>query len=90
MDIKNLNNYVLFVFKDNQTAANGSKYNEILFVQPRNERAEMWTGRRLGDSGAKTMLGSSQAYNNTDFKRYNVDFSKFSEMLFFVYSGFAQ
>src|SRR5689334_19661476 len=28
---------VLLVFKDMQTAANGTQYNEIIFVQPRNE-----------------------------------------------------
>ncbi len=47
---------VLFVFKDKQTAANGAQYNEILFVQPKNELREMWTGRRLGDEGTKTLL----------------------------------
>ena len=30
---------VLFVFKDDQKASNGSTYNEIIFIQPRNERA---------------------------------------------------
>ncbi|HRI79016.1 MAG TPA: aminopeptidase P N-terminal domain-containing protein, partial [Cyclobacteriaceae bacterium] len=42
---------MLLIFKDKQTGANGSSYDEIIFVQPRNERAEMWTGRRLGDEG---------------------------------------
>lgn len=78
---------VLFVFKDNQKAANGSSYNEIVFVQPRDERAEMWTGRRLGEGGTKTMLGFNQAYNNTEFKRYNVDFAKFKEILFFDFQN---
>lgn len=80
-------NAVLLVFKDNQAAANGSSYNEIIFIQPKNEQAEMWTGRRLGESGAKTMLGFSQAYNNTEFKRYNVDFKKFNEILFFDFQN---
>jgi len=73
---------VLFVFKDNQTAANGAAYNEIIFVQPRSEQREMWTGRRLGEAGVKSQLGLNQAFNNTEFKKYNVDFSKFSEILF--------
>lgn len=73
---------VLFVFKDKQTAANGSTYDEIIFVQPRNEEAELWTGRRLGDKGVKTRLGLEQAFNNTEFKKYNVDFKKFNEILF--------
>jgi Xaa-Pro aminopeptidase len=73
---------VLFVFKDKQTANNGTQYDEIIFVQPRNAQAEMWTGRRLGDEGTKSRLGLEQSFNNTEFRKYNVDFSKFAEILF--------
>src|SRR6478609_11809925 len=41
-------NSLLLVFKDPQVSANGTSYDEIIFVQPRNIQAEMWTGRRLG------------------------------------------
>ncbi|HYF70829.1 MAG TPA: aminopeptidase P N-terminal domain-containing protein [Ohtaekwangia sp.] len=78
---------VLLIFKDKQTAANGLLYNEIIFVQPRNMIREMWTGRRLGDVKTKEMLGLEQAFNNTEFKNYNVDFSKFSEILFFDFKN---
>lgn len=74
---------VLFIFKGNQTAANGTTYNEIIFVRPRNESQEMWTGRRLGVDGVKSTLGLNQAFNNSAFKKYNVDFSKFTQVLFF-------
>jgi len=74
---------VLFIFKDKQTAANGKSYNEILFVQPRNALREMWTGRRLGEQGVKDVLGFEQAFNNSAFKNYNVEFSKFDKILFF-------
>ncbi len=74
---------LLFIFKDNQTAANGTTYDEILFVQPRNAMREMWTGRRLGEQGTKDVLGFQQAFNNSEFKRYNVDFAKFDKVLFF-------
>jgi len=60
-----------------------ASYNEILFVQPRNAMREMWTGRRLGEKGTKDLLGFEQAFNNSEFKRYNVDFSKFDKILFF-------
>jgi len=73
---------LLFIFKESQTSSNGTKYDEIIFVQPRNERAEQWTGRRLGDNGVKDKLGFEQAFNNSEFKRYNVDFSKFTSILF--------
>lgn len=74
---------MLLVFKDKQTAANGTRYDEIIFVQPRNAMAEMWTGRRLGDQGVKNLLGFEQSFNNTEFKKYNVDFSKFDQVLFY-------
>lgn len=73
---------VLLVFRDKQTANNGTQYDEIIFVQPRNATAEMWTGRRLGDEGVKLKLGLNQAFNNTEFKKYNVDFTKFDVILF--------
>ncbi|MEZ4973238.1 MAG: aminopeptidase P N-terminal domain-containing protein [Cyclobacteriaceae bacterium] len=74
---------MLLIFKDKQTAANGTRYDEIIFVQPRNAMAEMWTGRRLGDQGVKNLLGFEQSFNNTEFKKYNVDFSKFDQVLFY-------
>ena len=73
---------VLLIFKDKQTANNGAKYDEIIFVQRRDVEAEMWNGRRLGYEGVKTTLGLDQAFNNTDFKKYNVDFQKFEAILF--------
>lgn len=78
---------MLFIFKGNQTAANGTIYNEIIFVRPRNESQEMWTGRRLGVDGVKSTLGLNQVFNNTAFKKYNVDFSKFDQVLFFDFAN---
>ncbi|MBK8290271.1 MAG: aminopeptidase P family protein [Flammeovirgaceae bacterium] len=78
---------VLFVFKEMQRAANGANYNEILFVQPRNAQREMWTGRRLGEQGTKEVLGFQQAFNNSEFSRYNVDFAKFDKILFFDFNN---
>ena len=78
---------LLFVFKDKQTAANGSAYDEIIFVRPRNESQEMWTGRRLGSDGVKNTLGFIQAFNNPAFKKYNLDFSKFASILFYDFEG---
>jgi Xaa-Pro aminopeptidase len=80
-------NSVLFVFKDKQAASNGTQYDELIFVQPRNASAEMWTGRRLGDAGVKTRLGLEQAFNNKEFKKYNIDFSKFAQILFFDFQN---
>ena len=74
---------VLLIFKDQQKNPNGGKYNEIAFIQPRNEMAEMWTGRRLGTEGVQDKLKINQVFNNTEFKDYNIDFSKFDKVLFY-------
>lgn len=80
-------NSVLLVFKDAQQSANGTSYDEIIFVQPRNAQAELWTGRRLGDNGVKNKLGLDQSFNNSEFKRYNINFSKFASVLFFDFQN---
>ncbi|MEJ7645251.1 MAG: aminopeptidase P N-terminal domain-containing protein [Chryseolinea sp.] len=78
---------LLLVFKEKQTAVNGTSYNEIIFVRPRDEARETWTGRRLGSEGVKANLGFLQSFNNTSFKQYNVDFSKFSSVLFYEFQN---
>jgi len=44
---------VILIFKEMQSESSDAQYNEIIFVQPGYARAEMWTGRRLGDFGNK-------------------------------------
>jgi Xaa-Pro aminopeptidase len=80
-------NAMLFIFKEKQAAANGTAYDEIIFVQPKDAISEMWTGRRLGDAGTKERIGIDQAFNNVEFKKYNVDFSKFDQILFFDFNN---
>jgi Xaa-Pro aminopeptidase len=73
---------VLLIFKEDQLKEDGTTYNEIIFVQPRDERAEMWDGRRLGDEGVKNKLGLQEVFHNTSFINYRIDFSKFDKVLF--------
>ena len=73
---------VLMIFKDEQNGPDGS-YDEIIFIQPRNAMAELWTGRRLGVGGVKEKLAFNQVFNNTEFEAYNIDFSKFDKVLFY-------
>ncbi|MFZ2282850.1 MAG: aminopeptidase P N-terminal domain-containing protein, partial [Lutibacter sp.] len=74
-------NALVFIFKENQTIGNKT-FNEVIFVQERNERAEMWNGKRLGVTGAQDELGFRVAYNGGEFKSYDIDFSKFDKILF--------
>ena len=78
---------VLLIFKDTQKTSTGEKYNEIIFVQPRNVTEEMWNGRRLGDEGVRSILNIQHAFDNTEFVHYDLDFSKFSKVLFFDFQG---
>ncbi|AMC10075.1 xaa-pro aminopeptidase [Lutibacter profundi] len=74
-------NSLLMIFKNEQTI-DGKTFNEVLFVQERNEYAEMWTGKRLGVEGVQDNLGFRVVYNGKDFKSYNIDFSKFDTIIF--------
>ncbi|MEJ0101498.1 MAG: aminopeptidase P N-terminal domain-containing protein [Bacteroidota bacterium] len=73
---------VLFIFKNKQTGAAGNSFDELLFVQKRNARAEQWTGKRLGDEGAKLKLGLPEVFNGEEFQKFNIDFSKFDKIIF--------
>lgn len=74
-------NALVLIFKDEQNL-NGVKYNELIFVQERNELAEMWTGKRLGVEGVQDELGFRVAFNGNEFSSYDIDFSKFDKILF--------
>ena len=78
---------LLLLFKDPQVSADGSKVNEVFFVQKRNASAEQWTGRRLGNEGVKSALGIKNAYNGDEFKDFNIDLSKFDTIIFEQFSG---
>lgn len=73
-------NAVLVLFSDDQISEEGLKYNEILYVQERNARAEMWNGRRLGVAGAMSDLGFDVAFNGIDFINSKIDFKKFDQV----------
>jgi len=73
-------NGVLVLFSDEQTDDNGNSYNEILYVQERDERAEQWNGKRLGVEGANKELGFEMAMNANEFLKTNIDFKSFDNV----------
>jgi len=75
-------NAVLLLFKEDQTSAEGKKFNELFFVQKRNPLAEQWTGRRLGTEGVIKKLGIVNCYNGEEFKNFPLDLSKFENVIF--------
>ncbi len=78
---------VLLLFKSKQNGPDGKKFDEIIFIQPRDAMAEMWTGRRMGVEGVKEKLALNQVFNNTEFENYNIDFSKFDKVLFYDFEN---
>ena len=73
-------NGVLVLFSENQTDENGKSYNEILYVQKRDKRAELWNGKRLGTEGAIKELGFEMAMNAEEFMKSTIDFKKFNKV----------
>ena len=78
---------VLLVFSEEQTSPDGQKYNEAIFVQKKNARAEMWTGRRLGVEGVKEKLGFEMVFNGEDFKDFETKFTQLNRVFFFNFKN---
>lgn len=75
-------NAVLVIFSEDQTNLDGKSYNEILYVQEKNPQSEMWTGKRLGTSGAMDELGFDIALNGKEFLNSKIDYGSFDKVLF--------
>lgn len=75
-------NAVLFLFKEPQTAADGSTYQELFFVQKKDPRMEQWNGRRLGVEGVKSKLGfQQQVYAGEELEKFNLTLAGFSKII---------
>ncbi|MFK7813568.1 MAG: aminopeptidase P N-terminal domain-containing protein [Maribacter sp.] len=80
-------NAVLVIFSDNQNDTAGTEYNEMLYVQERDPRAEQWNGKRFGIEGAKNQLGFQMAFNGGDFLNIPIDFKSFDMVTFFDFKN---
>jgi Xaa-Pro aminopeptidase len=80
-------NAVLLIFSDELSDGKGNIYDEILYVQEKDVRAEQWNGKRLGVEGAKEQLGFKIAFNGSAFKDSEVDFKNFDNVLFFDFQN---
>jgi Xaa-Pro aminopeptidase len=72
---------VLFIFRDQQITADNKKYNELFFIQKKDPLQESWTGRRMGVGKVKSQLGFNMVFDGSEFKNFNIDFSKFDQVL---------
>lgn len=74
-------NALLLVFKGVQDF-DSLITNELLFVQDRDAKREIWDGRRLGKKGANEVLGFQTALVNNQFADFKIDFSKYKKVFF--------
>ena len=72
---------VLVIFSEEQSGDKGKNYDEVLYVQEKDPRAEMWTGYRLGVEGAKNDLGFNTVLNGKEFLNNEINFSEFESVL---------
>ena len=72
---------VLVIFSENQTNDDGTSFNELLYVQEKDPRAEMWNGYRLGTEGAHEQLGFETVFNGKEFMNSGIDYSKFNKLM---------
>ncbi len=80
-------NAVLLIFSEQQQNPDGASFNEIIYVQKRDARAEQWDGKRLGVEGTREKLGFDMAFNGDEFSAIPVDFSSFDMVSFFDFEN---
>ncbi|MEO9893805.1 aminopeptidase P N-terminal domain-containing protein [Aurantibacter sp.] len=80
-------NAVLLLFSEEQNTESDKAYNEIIFVQERDQKAEQWNGKRLGIEGAKSKLGFDVAYNGSEFYKLDINLLSFNKILFFDFEN---
>lgn len=72
---------LLIIFKNKQQNGDLS-YNELFFARKRDALMEQWTGRRLGAEGVRKELGFEQVYTSDQFRSFDIDFTKFSKIIY--------
>lgn len=80
-------NAVLLIFSEPQQNTTGDAFNELIYVQKRDLRAEQWNGKRLGVEGVKNTLGFDMVFNAEEFAELPVDFSTFNQVSFFDFKN---
>ncbi|WP_431111665.1 aminopeptidase P N-terminal domain-containing protein, partial [Winogradskyella poriferorum] len=66
-------NAALVMFSETQADAAGNQFDEIIYGQERDARAEQWTGKRLGVEGVKEKLGFDMVFNGSEFENFPLD-----------------
>ena len=75
-------NAVLLVLSEEQKSKSQPNIDELIFIQPRDSKAELWNGKRLGVDGVKSELGFAHVFKNSEFEKYQINFQKFDKVLY--------
>lgn len=70
---------VLIIYKEEQEFGT-QKAKELLFVQERNPKNEIWDGKRLGVEGVQSRLKFNAAFNNSEFPYAELNLKGLSEL----------
>ncbi len=70
---------VLLIFKT-LVKVKGKEVKEVVYLQARDESAEVWTGKRMGAEGAELVLGIEKAFIGAEFKELKLDFESFDHI----------
>ena len=73
----------IIIYKEEQEFKGNLKTNEILFLQKKDKKNEVWAGKRIGIIGAKEELGLATAMENESFLMFDNEYSKFDKVLIF-------
>ncbi|WP_215225322.1 aminopeptidase P N-terminal domain-containing protein [Echinicola shivajiensis] len=80
-------NAVLVIFSEPKLVG-GEMVDEVIYVQARDENAEMWNGKRLGVEGVKEKLGFEQVFLNSQFNdEAKVNLGELDKVLTFNLKG---
>jgi len=74
----------VIIYKEEQEFNDELKTNEILFLQKKDKRDEVWTGKRLGIDGAVLKLGINTAMENEEFLNFENAYENFDKVLIFT------
>ncbi len=74
-------NALLLLFKNAQTASDGTVYRELFFIQKKNAAQEKWTGKRLGVEGVIQRLGITSTLNGAQFREYPIKTAAFKSLI---------
>lgn len=79
-------NSMLVLFKEKQEV-DTMFTNELLVVQERDPKQEVWTGKRLGQAGAKEKLEITSVVTGATYRRLNINWKKYKHVYFFPANG---